>query len=171
MYNLDAYFTFVSGAVGFFVKHVHTGMCVKDTSIIQSKGTWGNVSYLELSNNCLDPAAQFRFVDTSAMLNLKRPGYVHPIHADKRIDLFLLWVASVSEIELGKSCDNKLAINQTVWGGLSTKYRDRNYETWCAVPKSQTLDGKGKDPYFGLTVDCNDTENKHFNFGKFLVSS
>ena len=133
-----------------------------------AQGSWGNVSYLKLSNNCLDPAAQFRFVGTSAILNLKRPGCLHPLYVNRRVDLFLLWVASVSE--KGNSCNSKLAINQTVWGGLSTKHWNRNYETWCAVPKSQPLDDKGKDPYFGLTVDCNDTEIKHFNFGKFLVS-
>ena len=154
------------------MKHVKTGMCINDTSIIQSKdSSWGNMSYLELSNNCLDPAAQFRFVNTSAMLNLKRPGCIHPLYATinkKRFDLLPLWVASVSE--KGNSCNQKLAITQTSWGGLSVQHRS---QTWCAVPKTdQSLaDNQGIDPYFGLTRDCSDAKNKRFNFGKFPVSS
>ena len=143
------------------MKHVKTRMCVNDTTILTTKGSWGNMSYLELSNNCLDPAAQFRFVNTSAMLNLKRPGCLHPAKY-KSLDLLLLWVASFREIELGNSCSQKFAITQTSRGGLSAQYKQR---TWCAVPKTQSL------TYFGLTQNCNDAENKRFNFGKFLVSS
>ena len=167
---------FVPDTTGFFVKHVKTGMCINDTSTIAGRGPWGNMSYLELSNNCLDPAAQFRFVDTSAMLNLKRPGCLHPAHIYGRLDLLVLWVASVSEIEKGNSCYQKLAINQTSWGGLSLQNNQGgklNFETWCAVPKTdQPLsDNQGIDPYFGLTQNCSDAKNKRFNFGKFLVSS
>ena len=159
------------------MKHVKTGMCVNDTSIISTEGSWGNMSYLELSNNCLDPAAQFRFVDTSAMLNLKRPGCIHPLYTKinkKRFDLLPLWVASVNEKE--NSCNQKLAITQTSWGGLSVQYRrneEGKFQTWCAVPKTdQSLaDNQGIDPYFGLTQNCNDAENKRFNIGKILVSS
>ena len=120
---------FVPDTTGFFVKHVKTGMCVNDTSIISIEGKWGNMSYLEPSNNCLDPAAQFRFVDTSVMLNLKRPGCLHPL-PNHNPDWLALWVASFSEIELGNSCDQNLAITQTSWGGLSTK------TSGCAEPKT-----------------------------------
>ena len=78
--------------------------------------------YLEISNNCLDPAAQFRFVDTGATLNLKRPGCIYPVY-HKNLDLLLLWVVSVSEIEKGNFCNQELAITQTSWGGLSVQYR------------------------------------------------
>ena len=167
------YFYFILlGADGFFVKHVQTGMCINDTSIILTEGNWGSMSYLEFSNNCLDPAAQFRFVNTSAMLNLKRLGCIHPLYR-RNLDLLFLWVASVSEIE--NSCNQDLAIDQTSWGDLSVKYRrdgSTNFQTWCAVPKTdQSLaNNPGIDPYFGLTQDCSDAENKRFNFGKFLVS-
>ena len=154
-------------------------MCINDTSIIIAKGSWGNTSYLELSNNCLDPAAQFRFVNTSAMLNLKRPGCIHPLYTiikKKHFDFLPLWVASVSEIEKGNSCNQKLAINQTSWGGLSVQHKtkgDRNFQTWCAVPKKNPPlpEISGINPYFGLVQDCNDAKNKSFNFGKFPVSS
>ena len=145
-----------------------------DTNIIVAEGSWGNMSYVKLFNDCLDPAAQFRFVNTSAMLNLKRPGCLHPLNA-RHLDMFLLWAASVREWELGNSCNQNLAITQTSWGGLSVqyrKYRDRNFQTWCAdLKKSQRLDENyGIKQFIGLTTDCNDTQNKHFNFGKFLVS-
>ena len=62
---------FVSGAVCFFVKHVQIGMCINDTSVLETDASWGNLTFVELSNNCLDPAAQSRFLDNSAMFNLK----------------------------------------------------------------------------------------------------
>ena len=157
---------FVPDTTGFFVKHVQTGMCINDTSIIYSKGSWGNMSFLQLSNNCLDPAAQFRFVDTSAMLNLKRPGCLFPLPGNNPYWL-ALWVASFSEIKLGRSCNDGLAINQTSWGGiLSTKY------SRCAERKTdQRFAGQGISSYIGLNQDCNDNQNRRFNFGKILVSS
>ena len=143
------------------MKHVETGMCINDTSIIENKGSWGNMSFLELSNNCLDPAAQFRFVNTSAMLNLKRHGCIHPLR-----NFLLLYVASVSEIELGYSCNDDLTITQTSWGGLSTK------SSRCAEPKTyQRFADQGINSYIGLNQDCNDNQNRRFNFGKILVSS
>ena len=156
---------FVPDTTGFFVKHVQTGMCINDTSIIYDKGSWGNMTYLELSNNCLDPAAQFRFVDTSAMLNLKRPGCVFPL-PNHNPDRLALWVASFSEINLGNSCNDGLAITQTSWGGLSTK------PSRCAEPKTdQRFADQGINSYIGLNQDCNDNQNRRFNFGKILVSS
>ena len=156
---------FVPDTTGFFVKHVQTGMCINDTSIIITKGSWGNMSYLELSNNCLDLAAQFRFVNTSAMLNLKRPGCLHPLHGENP-NFLALWVASFSEIELGNSCSQKLAITQTSWGGLSIK------PSRCAEPKTdQRFADQGINSYVGLNQDCNDNQNRRFNFGKILVSS
>ena len=147
------------------MKHVQTGMCINDTSIIEDGGKWGNMSFLKLSNNCLDPAAQFRFVDTSAMLNLKRPGCLHPLYR-KGVDFLALWVASFSEIELGNSCNDGLAITQTSWGGLSTKLRK------CAESKTdQRFADQGINSYIGLNQDCNDNQDRRFNFGKILVSS
>ena len=149
------------------MKNVQTDMCINDTSTIITKGEWGNTSYLEFSNNCLDPAAQFRFVDTSAMLNLKRHGCLHPLYTKinkKRFDLLPLWVASVSEIENGNSCHKKYAITQNSWGSLDVQHRMKdNTKTWCAVHKTNQP--------LSLTQDCDDNQNTRFNFGKFVVSS
>ena len=154
---------FVPDTTGFFVKHVDTGMCINDTSIIIRKGSWGNTSYLELSNNCLDPAAQFRFVNTSAMLNLKRPGCIHPLPNLNNPDFLALWVASFRQTN---SCNDELAITQTSWGGLSTK------PSRCAEHKTdQRFADQGINSYIGLNQDCNDNQNRRFNFGKILVSS
>ena len=56
------------------MKHVQTGMYINVTRLLQADESWGNLSFVELSNNCLDPAAQFRFLDNGAMLNLERKG-------------------------------------------------------------------------------------------------
>ncbi len=45
------------------MKHVQSGMCINDTSIpVSQPESWGYLIFQELSDNCLDPAAQFRFV-------------------------------------------------------------------------------------------------------------
>ena len=173
-------FTFLSAATGFFVKHEQTGMCIIDTRIIQGKGSWGNVSFVELSNNCLDPPAQFRFLDNGAMLNLERPGCLFPQYkagSGYFLDMFYLYVNSkgldtdACRERVDRNTDP--AITQTSWGGLSvkyTKYTGRNLETMYVVPKTdqRLADNLGIDPYIGLTTDCNDAEDKRFNFGKFL---
>ena len=163
-------FTFLSAATGFFVKHVQTGMCIIDTRIIQSRGSWGNVSFVELSNNCLDPAAQFRFRDNGAMLNLKRPGCLFPTYkanSGHNIDMFYLYVHSngLDTDACAERVDRNTdpAITQTSWGGLSVKYKSK---TQCAVPNTNSR--LQIDTYIGLTTSCGDAVNRRFNFGKFL---
>ena len=151
------------------MKHVKTGMCINDTRIVQSRGSWGNFSFVELSNNCLDPAGQFRFRDNGAMLNLKRPGCLFPtLKAGPGyfLDMFYLYVNSKGLDT--EACRERVdrntdpAITQTSWGGLSVKYQSK---TQCAVPN--TYSRLQIDTYIGLT-SCGDAGNKRFNFGKFL---
>ena len=163
------------------MKHVKTGKCINDTRIIHSRGSWGNVSLVELSYNCLDPAAQFRFRDNSAMLNLKRPGCLFATHKTANpgysIDMFYLYVNSkglnteACREHVARKTDP--AIAQTAWGGLSLRYtrdRSRTLETMCILPKTdqRLVNNPGIDPYIGWTRDCNDAEDKRFNFGKLL---
>ena len=126
---------FILDAAGFFVKHVDTGMCINDTRIIQSNNpTWGNVSFVELSNNCLDPAAQFRFRDNGAMLNLKRKGCLTAytkylkkiISGNDHFDMSFIYVGSVS-LDRSACAQNPQreiyrAITQTSGGALSVNF-------------------------------------------------
>ena len=169
----------MSGAVGFFVKHVQTGMCINDTSIQQSPTeSWGYLIFLELSNNCLDPAAQFQFRDNSAMLSLKTQRCLIPSYrtgSGYSLDMFYIYVPLQGGVD--KSCANDAAsraITQTAWGGLSISYKGRHkssFETYCAVSgHHQSLaTNTGIDPYVKLTTPCADAPNKRFNFGKFLL--
>ena len=152
------------------MKHVQTGMCINDTRIIQSRGSWGNVSFVELSNNCLDPAAQFRFRDNGAMLNLKRPGCLFPTYkhgSGYLLDMLYLYVSSggLDTDACAENIDRNTdpAITQTSWGGLSVKHRSK---TQCAVPNTDSR--LAIDTYIGLTTNCSDTEDKRFNFGKII---
>ena len=176
--SIPRYFC-ASGVGGFFVKHVKTGMCIYDTGKIQSKGSsWGSLSYTELFNNCLDPAAQFRFRDNGAMLNVKRKGCLAASHKDSNyLDNFYIYVSDdLEKSACAQKPDDKIyrAITQTSWGGLSVYYKGykkTKFQTWCAVPKThKSLANYGIDPYIGLTTNCNDAEDKRFNFGKFLVA-
>ena len=156
-------------------------MCINDTRIVQSRGSWGNVSFVELSGNCLDPAAQFRFRDNGAMLNLKRPGCLFPTYKSggggHSLDTFYLYVHSkgLDTEACAQRVDRNTdpAITQTSWGGLSLRYtrnKLNNLEAMCVVPKKdqRIANNPGIDPYIGFTRDCNDAEDKRFNFGKFL---
>jgi hypothetical protein len=65
--------------------------------------------------------------------------------------------------------DKDQAITQTSWGGLSVYYRPAK-QTRCAVPKTDdALANAGIDPYIRLTTNCNDVEDKRFNFGKLFL--
>lgn len=173
------------------MKHVQTGLCINDTRLLQSNNpAWGNLSHVELANNCLDPAAQFRFRDNGAMLNLKRRGCLGSrfmAGSGYYLNTFYIYVDAISLDRSG--CAQRpeknfyRAITQTSWGGLSVYYsgfpgftnrrgglrRAKPFRTWCAVPKTyQPLARNyGIDPYLGLTRDCTDAEKKRFNFGKF----
>ena len=161
------------------MKHVQSGMCINDTSIIQSKSpSWGNNSFVELSNNCLDPAAQFRFLDTGAMFNLKRPGCLTAHFKNGYgyyLDMFYIYV-HLDGIS-SPACAQKRAITQTSWGGLSVSnykgYRRWREETWCAVSAhyEKLAKNPGIDPYVKLTTSCAYARDKRFNFGEFLLSN
>ena len=146
-------FCFVSGAACFFVKHVQTGMCIYATSVPQVDASWGKLFAVELSNNCLDPAVQFRFLENSAMFNLERKSC---FEGRSSVLYFLL------ATDPSNNCrDRDNAITQTSWGGLSV-YDIYYKQTRCAVPKTNTY------IYIGLTT-CSDTKNKRFNFGKLFL--
>ena len=165
---LFLFLCFVSGAACFFVKHVQTGMCIHETEVVQKTYPWG--TFVELSNNCLDPAAQSRFLDNSAMFNLKRKscfegtnkggtGYSIPM-------LYMLLATNPSS-----NCrDQDQAITQTSWGGLSVFYFPTKLNR-CAVPGNYGVlaANQGIDPYIELTTNCSDAEDKRFNFGKLFL--
>ena len=150
--------------------------CLTDTGQIQSNGSWGNLSFLEFSyNSCLDPAAQFRFRDNGAMLNLKRQGCLaadHKAGSGYGLDMFYLYVDSVS-LDTA-ACAQKpnqgiyRAINQTD-GKLTVYYKGKDkssFETWCAKLNynSELRQNFGVDYSVGLrTSRCS-----KFIFGKYL---
>ncbi len=157
------------------MKHVQTGMCINDTSIKQGNPeNWGYLIFLELSDNCLDPAAQFQFRDNSAMLNLKRQSCLIPRsrpNIGHNLDTLYIYVAPAG---VDQSCTNNppvagsRTITQTSWGGLSISY---NAGTWCAVNghHQKLATEQGIDPYVKLTTPCADVPDQRFNFGKFLL--
>jgi hypothetical protein len=152
------------------VKHVQTGLCIHVTSKTQVKAAWGSLFFVELSNNCLDPAAQFRFLDNSAMFNLKRTGCFEAT-ARGGIGYNLPMLYLLVATDPSNNCrDNDNAITQTSWGGLYV-YEVPNKGTRCAVlgKDDRLATNPGIDPYIALTTNCNDAEDKRFNFGKLFL--
>jgi hypothetical protein len=157
--------------------------CLSDTGQIQSNGSWGNLSFLEFSDNsCLDPAAQFRFRDNGAMLNLKRQGCLAAFNKNGSgydLDVFYLYVDSVS-LDTA-ACAQKpnesiyRAITQTPEGGLSVYYKGKDkssFQTWCAwyTYNSPLYRNDGIINYMGLSTRCHFIHStQKFIFGKFLL--
>ena len=157
--------------------------CINDTGQIQSSGSWGNLSFLEISygSNCLDPAAQFRFRDNGAMLNLKRQGCLAAFNKNGSgydLDMFYLYVDSVS-LDTA-ACAQKpnegiyRAITQTPEGGLSVYYKGKDkssFQTWCATYtyNSKLYENYGVYYYMGLSTRCHPYSTQKFIFGKFLL--
>jgi hypothetical protein len=169
MYLLLSYFfLFSPGAACFFVKHVQTGMCIHETEVVQHTYPWGTLYFVEFSNNCLDPAAQSRFLDNGAMFNLKRKSCFEGTNKGDTGYLLPMLYMLVAKVSSQNCRDKDHAITQTSWGGLYV-YHLPYKKTWCAVlGKDDRLANLGIDPYVALTSDCNDAEDKRFNFGKFL---
>jgi hypothetical protein len=153
--------------------------CISDTGQIQSNGSWGNLSFLGYSdNNCLDPAAQFRFRDNGAMLNLKRQGCVAAFNKNGSgydLDMFYLYVDSVS-LDTA-ACAQKpnegiyRAITQTPEGGLSVYYKGKDkssFQTWYAWYRHnpQLYRNYGIEYYMELSTRY----HSNFIFGKFLLN-
>ncbi len=167
----------------FFVKmfnsYRYNGRCLNDTGQIQSSGSWGSLSFLEFSyNSCLDPAAQFRFRDNGAMLNLKRQGCLAAFHngSGYDLDMFYLYVDSVN-LDTA-ACAQKpnegiyRAITQTSDGKLTVYYKGKDkkssFQTWCAAwgHNAQLNKKYGIYYYMGLRTSC--YSSLKFNFGEFL---
>ena len=170
------------GAACFFVKEFPSygstsGRCISDTGQIQSNGSWGNLSFLEFSDNsCLDPAAQFRFRDNGAMLNLLRQGCLAAFNKSGSgydLDMFYLYVDSVS-LDTA-ACAQKpnegiyRAITQTPEGRLSVYYKGKgnsSFQNWCTAVRSH-----GIYYYLGLTTPCNfNSYWERFIFGKCFLN-
>jgi hypothetical protein len=131
---------------------------------------WGTLTFVELSNNCLDPIAQSRFRDNSAMLNLKRKGcFEGTLRSGTGYDLPMLYL--LLPTNPSANCTQIHAITQTSWGGLSVYYNRPSDRTRCAVPKTydELATNQGIDTYIGLTTNCNVAEDKRFNFGKLFL--
>ena len=157
-----------------------SGRCISDTGQIQSNGSWGNLSFLGFfDNSCLHPAAQFRFRDNGAMLNLKRHGCLAAFNKNGSgydLDMFYLYVDSVS-LDTA-ACAQKpnesiyRAITQTPDGGLSVYYRGKDkssFQTWCVryTYNSQLYRNYGIIRYMGLSTRCHPTNYyQRFILGK-----
>jgi hypothetical protein len=178
-----------SGAACFFVKWFTrygygstSGRCISDTGQIQSNGSWGNLSFLVFSDNsCLDPAAQFRFRDNGAMLNVKRQGCVAAFNKNGSgydLDMFYLYVDSVS-LDTA-ACAQKpnesiyRAITQTPEGRLSVYYKGKDkslFQTWCAQYAYNRYGVYRR--YMGLSTQCHSTNYNYYQrfiLGKFLLN-
>ena len=152
------------------MKHVQTGMCISVTSKIQTAAPWGNLYFVELSNHCLDPAAESRFLDNNAMFNLKRKGcFEAASRGGNGYNLPMLYML-VATNPSSNCRDRDHAITQTSWGGLSVYYLPGK-QTRCAVPgkDDRLATNQGIDTYIRLTTDCADAEEKRFNFGKLFL--
>ena len=144
--------------------------CINATGQVQSSGSWGNLSFLELSlNSCLDPYAQFRFLDNGAMLNVEREGCVAAFNKNGsgyNLDMFYLYVDNSVSLDTN-ACAQKpnegiySAVTQTPEGALSVYHKGKDedsFKNWCLYLNSSSN-------YIALKNRC----NYRFIFGKLIL--
>ena len=157
------------------MKHVDIGKCIDDSGIEQSRSpSWGHMTFLEFSDNCLNKTAQFRFRDNGALLNLEADGcfaaYAKAGHDPNYFRLPFMFYIYVDAVSKDRSaCAQKpkkniyRAITQTSGGALSLRVPAQ----WCAFPGNRAdVSERGIETYVGLTR-CNGAQSQSFIFGMF----
>ena len=141
-------------------------MCIYDAKLTQPISKTLDLRYLELSDKCLDPASQFKFLENGAVLKLNVPGCLEEVESATDYDLHMLGIVTDTSIISDGACADNEAVAQTSWGGLRTRSYRPVKSSSCVLPgTSQGLkDTLGIDPYLRLAV-CKDEENKRFHFG------
>ena len=172
--------SFFSGTAGFFLKHVETGKCIYDTKIVQSRyrpptGGERTLHFLELSDNCLHPASQFKFLDNGAVLKLNVPGCLQGVYKyGTGYQLHMLYIHTDTHNINDVACVNNNAVTQTSWGGLQIRYDRHGNQFRCFRPRTskELLDNQAVDPYLKM-AGCNFAPKKQFHFGKcyFVLNS
>ncbi|XP_046857400.1 uncharacterized protein LOC124450794 [Xenia sp. Carnegie-2017] len=147
---------------GFFIKHVLSGKCIYDTGVEYSRYPRNNnpihlTYYLNLTKNCFDSTAQFKFHQSGSILKPNREGCLVGERDFKK--LFLIYE---KKGDIAAACNDANALNQTFQGGIFTS---NMYFNDCAVPpgyiKSQV--------YMGI-AKCNGEEDQRFHFGSVTCS-
>ena len=161
------------GVLGFFLKNVETGKCIYDTKIVQSRyrpptGGERTLHFLELSDNCLHPASQFKFLDNGAVLKLNVPGCLQGVYKwGTGYQLDMLYIHTDTHNITDVACVSNNAVTQTSWGGLATRYDRAGYQFRCLQPNtSHRLKYYPGIDLFLKMANCNDATNKRFHFGK-----
>ncbi|XP_046857058.1 receptor-type tyrosine-protein phosphatase S-like isoform X7 [Xenia sp. Carnegie-2017] len=162
----------LQGTAGFFLKHVETGKCIYDTKIVQSRyppptGGERTLHFLELSDNCLHPASQFKFLNNDALLKLNVPGCLQGVYkAGNSYYLDMLYIHTDTHNINDVACVNNNAVTQTSWGGLATRYDRAGYQFRYLRPRTskELKDIQGVDPYLKM-ASCKFTPKKQFHFG------
>ncbi|XP_046857075.1 uncharacterized protein LOC124450443 isoform X2 [Xenia sp. Carnegie-2017] len=144
----------VKEANGFFIKHVQSGKCIYDTGAEYSRYP-RNIPihltyYLNLTKNCFDSTAQFKFHQSGSILKLNREGCLN----GERVlqDLLLIYE---KKGDIAAPCNEANALTQTFQGGIFTADFNK-----CAVPPGYIK----RHVYMGI-AQCNDEEDQRFHFG------
>ena len=152
--------SFFSETNGFFIKHVQSRKCIYDTGVEYSRYPRNNpvhlTYYLNLTKNCFDSTAQFKFHQSGSILKPNREGCL--VGEIVLQDLFLIYE---KKGDITASCNARYALNQTLQGGIFTSDFNK-----CAVPSGFIK----RHVYMGM-AKCNDEEDQRFHFGKkkFLI--
>jgi hypothetical protein len=150
---LNSYF-FFAGCESLFLRHTQSGECIAAGSQIsntnKSRRYWA-----EMVNNCLNVSAQFRYLDTELLQNIKTGGTLVSKNKNKKLRnrLFVYYGKS----EQGKRFQNSSVhrMKQTDAGSLFLYDKTVNS---CAQPNGRYVDLK-KD-------GCSDVRYQKFTFGK-----
>ncbi|XP_046858365.1 uncharacterized protein LOC124451807 isoform X2 [Xenia sp. Carnegie-2017] len=162
----------LQGTAGFFLKHVETGKCIYDTKKVQSRhrppsGGERTLHFLELSDNCLHPASQFKYLDNGALLKLNVTGCLQGVYkTGNGYYLDMLYIHTDTHNINDVACVSNNAVTQTSWGGLQIRFDRHGNQFRCFRPRTskELLDNQAVDPYLKM-AGCNSAPKKQFHFG------
>ena len=136
-----------------FLRHTKSGKCIRTGKLVYNNPRHAKPYFVVMTNNCLNPRAQFRYVDNELLHNIEKGGtLVSPLPSNKLFNSSLAVYHGVSKDSLNyqKSDDHRL--KQTDAGSL---FFHTMVTPVCAAPetkfikRSETCDREGQDFTFG----------------------
>ncbi len=132
-----------------FLKH-SSGGCLRSAPTANDLSTrWAKIWFLQLSNNCTAPEAQFRFIDKGVLQHISSSGCILPEDGQALPAVGKkLVVLAAKNVCVNKS---KQAYTQTAYGSL------RHASSKCIQPHTSFMSAPAPNAKIEYTAACNKT--------------
>jgi hypothetical protein len=150
--GLNVYFLF-SDCQSLFLRHTESGKCIATSQeLVYDAPNWAFPYFVVMTDNCLNVRAQFRYLDSELLNNIKKEGTLLSRTHRKYLGRWTVY-KGVAATEISRQNNPNNRLKQTDAGSLFLYDRRRNV---CAEPSTK---------YVLRNSKC-DTEKRKFTFGK-----